>query len=257
MNILLLFAMIPAFPAPLVSASAHQEYYQISIYQVKSAEQEERMDKYLQTAFLPALNRSGISHVGVFKPLANDTAAVRRIYVFIPFSSLDQWQKLPALLEKDKQYAEDGKDYLDAPYNNSPYLRMESILLKAFSGMPAHGVPELKTPPAQRIYELRSYEGATEKLYQNKVRMFNAGDEVGLFKRLGFNAVFYAGVLSGSHMPNLMYMTSFENMESHDQHWKAFTSDPTWKSLSSMPEYQNNVSHIDIVLMHGAPYSQL
>ena len=257
MNILLLVALLPVIPAAGLSAEQHQEIYQISIYQVRGKEQEDRMDKYLQYALIPALNRSGISHVGVFKPLANDTSAVRKIYVFVPFSSLEKWQKMPGQLEKDKQYSQDGKDYLDAPYNNPPYQRIESVLLKAFSGMPQYGVPDLKNPASERIYELRSYEGPTEKLYQNKVRMFIAGDEVGLFKRLNFNAVFYAEVLSGSHMPNLMYMTSFENMDSHDQHWKNFTNDPVWKNLSGMPEYQNNVSHIDIVLMHPASYSQL
>jgi hypothetical protein len=36
------------------------------------------------------------------------------------------------------------------------------------------------------------------------------GGEVPLFVRLGFNAVFYGEVIVGSHMPNLMYMTTFE-----------------------------------------------
>jgi len=78
-----------------------------------------------------------------------------------------------------------------------------------------------------------------------------------LFKKLGFNAVFYASVLSGAHMPNLMYMTSFENMASREQHWKTFGSDPFWKNLSASPEYQHNVSHIDIVFLHPTDYSDL
>jgi hypothetical protein len=41
--------------------------------------------------------------------------------------------------------------------------------------------------------------------------MFNEGGEIELFKRLNFNAVFYASVISGSRMPNLMYMTSYES----------------------------------------------
>jgi hypothetical protein len=76
--------------------------------------------------------------------------------------------------------------------------------------------------------------------------MFNAGDEIGLFNRLGFNAVFYGEVLSGARMPNLMYMTTFENQASRDAHWKAFVDDPQWKKLSTMPEYQKNVSRIEI-----------
>jgi len=243
-----------------LAANAHapkQEFYQIKIFQLKNLDQEMALDKYLQDAFLPALHRAGIGQVGVFKPLANDTALVRRVYVLIPFQSLDQWLKLPGQLDKDAQYAADGKAYLEAPYTAAPYLRVESILLQAFSGMPHIAKPDLKSAPDTRIYELRSYEGPTERIHQNKVDMFNVGDEVSLFKRLGFNAVFYADVLSGAHMPNLMYMTSFEDMAAHDAHWKSFGSDPAWKTLSGLPQYQNNVSHIDIVLMHATSYSDL
>ena len=253
----LLSLAFSAISAVAFAASPRQEYYQIRIYQLKNKEQEERMDRFLQQAWLPALNRLGISRIGVFKPIGNDSAGVRTLYVFIPFESPDQMEKIAGRLEKDPQYLADGKDYLDAVHNDPPYQRMESILLRAFPGMPKAAVPELKGPAAERIYELRSYEGPTEKIHANKVKMFNDGDEVGLFKRLGFNAVFYAEVLYGSHMPNLMYMTCFENMEAHDQHWKSFGNDPVWKKLSAMPEYQNNVSHIDIVLLHPTAYSQL
>jgi len=255
--IVVLFTLFASI-APYAKGNAPQRsYFQIRIYQLKNKEQEEKVDKYLLQAFLPALHRNGIGKVGVFKPIGNDTAAIRRIYILIPFNSLDQFTKLPQLLAKDNQYITDGQNYLNAVYNDPSYLRIESILLQAFTGMPNIGIPELKNPNSERIYELRSYEGATEKIFENKVKMFNDGDEISLFKRLGFNAVFYAEVLSGAHMPNLMYMTSFENMVSHDQHWKSFGDDPVWKKLSAMPEYQNNVSHIDIVLLHPAEYSDL
>jgi len=78
-----------------------------------------------------------------------------------------------------------------------------------------------------------------------------------LFKRLGFNAIFYSEVLSGSHMPNLMYMTSFENKQARDEHWKAFGEDAEWKTLKALPEYQNNVSKAEVILCHAAPYSEL
>jgi hypothetical protein len=235
-----------------------QEFYSIRIYQLKSKEQEERVDKYLQGAFLPALHRMGIQKVGVFKPVGNDTAAVRRIYVLIPFHSLEQFTGLTASLQKDQSYLSDGKDYLDAVFDNLPYTRIESILLQAFPDMPRLEAPTaLKAPASERVYELRSYEGPTEKYFASKVHMFNQGGEIPLFKRLEFNAVFYASVLSGAHMPNLMYMTSFENMASREQHWKDFGADPFWKKLVASPEYQHNVSHVDIVFLHPAEYSDL
>ncbi len=241
----------------MIAKAAETEFFQIKIYDLKDKDQESRLDHFLQAAYLPALHRIGITHVGVFKPIGNDTALIRKVYVLIPFSSLSQWEKLDQQLKKDLQFNIDAADYLNAVYSNPPYLRIASILLKAFPGMQSTGVPALTGPKNERIYELRSYEGATEAIFENKVQMFNKGDEIGLFKRLGFNAVFYASVISGSHMPNLMYMTSFDNMASHDQHWKSFVDDPYWKKLSSMPEYQNNVSHIDIFLLHPSEYSDL
>lgn len=234
-----------------------REYYEIRIYHVKDAAQEGIVDQYLQQAFIPALHKAGIARVGVFKPVGNDTAADRRVYVLVPYRSLEQFQQLPRQLEADKQHATAGAAYIDAVYNAPPYTRMETILLQAFTGQPQLQLPALKGPKAERVYELRSYESATEKIYRNKVQMFNKGDEVGIFKRLGFNAVFYAEVLSGSHMPNLMYMTTFENKASRDEHWKAFGSDPAWKELSALPEYQHNVSRSEILFLRPAEYSDI
>jgi NIPSNAP len=64
-------------------------------------------------------------------------------------------------------------------------------------------------------------------------------------------------VVFGSHMPNLMYMTSFDNMAAREAHWKSFGNDPEWKKLSALPEYQDNVSHINIEFLHATAYSDL
>lgn len=85
--------------------------------------------------------------------------------------------------------------------------------------------------------------------------MFNEGGEITLFKRLNFNAVFYASVISGSRMPNLMYMTSYENKADRDEHWKSFGSSPEWKILSAMPEYKNNVSKNEQIFLRTTSYS--
>lgn len=235
-----------------------REYYEIKVYTITSKTQEERVDHFLKNAYVPALHRAGISKVGVFKPVETDTVNYgKKIFVLIPFTSLEQFGKLPESLQKDKQFESGGAEYLNAPFNDLPYARLESILLYAFSGMPKLEVPKHATPVQERIYELRSYEGHTEKIFKNKVKMFNDGDEVGLFKRLGFNAVFYAEVIAGSRMPNLMYMTTFPSKTSRDEHWKAFSADSQWKTLSGMSEYKNNVSKIDIFFLHPTDYSDI
>jgi hypothetical protein len=52
-----------------------------------------------------------------------------------------------------------------------------------------------------------------------------------------------------------MYMTTFSDMKSHDEHWKAFSSDPEWKKLSGLEEYKNTVSLHLIHLLHPVSYS--
>jgi hypothetical protein len=254
----LITALLCVFIFCSATVAPKREYYEIKVYHLASKAQEERVEKFLKAAYVPALHRAGISKIGVFKPVEADTVNFgKKIYVWIPFNSLDQFAKLPETLAKDKQFDVAGSEYLNAPYNDLPYARIESILLQAFTGMPQSEVPKLKSAVGERIYELRSYEGHTEKIFKNKVKMFNDGDEVGLFKRLGFNAVFYAEVIAGSRMPNLMYMTTFENKASRDEHWNAFRDDPQWKTLSGMSEYKNNVSKIEIFFLHPTDYSDI
>ena len=229
-------------------------YYQIKIYHLKTQVQEERMDRYLQNAYLPAMHRMGVNNVGVFKPVENDTLG-KRIYVLTPFRTWHQLENVEEELMADPQYITDGKDYIDAPYNDALYTRMETIVLRAFPKMPQSAVPNLSATKTDRVYELRSYESPTEAYNVNKVKMFNDGNEVALFKRLGFNAVFYAEVLAGSHQPNLMYMTTFNSKQDRDKHWDTFSNDPQWKTLVALPEYQHNVSKADILFLHPTAYS--
>lgn len=234
-----------------------QEYYDLTQYNYTGEANEARLDAYFKNALIPALHRMGIKNVGVFKSHSNDTSNTRRFFVLVPVSSLNYFDKVHTSLEKDKAYQTAASDYINARHDDAPYVRMEKMVLKAFSGMPEHKKSGLTGDKSQRVYELRSYEGATEKLYRTKVKMFNTGDEIGLFDRLGFNAIFYAEVLAGSHMPNLMYLTTFDDMTSRDAHWKAFGNDPQWKKLLTDKQYDNTVSHIDTYFLTPAEYSDL
>jgi hypothetical protein len=234
-----------------------REYYELRIYHMKDSMQVQMVDRYLELALLPALHKAGIAKVGVFKAITNDTAADKLLYILIPVKSPDQLIKLKEKLSSDATYQAAGKEYLEASYQQPPYTRIESLLLYAFPLAPKMQTPQLKSTPEERIYELRSYESATEKIGRNKVQMFNEGGEITLFKRLGFNAVFYAEAITGDVLPNLMYMTCFENKADRDAHWKTFGADPEWKKISSMPEYQHNVSHIDIIFLRPTAYSDI
>lgn len=253
----ILMLAIFSFVFTVNSTLSARDYYQIKVYTIKDKVQENSVEKYLKEAYLPAMHRAGIKKVGVFKPIASDEAAGTKIFVFIPIKNLGEIEKIETKLSKDNEYQNKGTAYINASWDNPPYERVKSILIKAFAEMPEFMVPDYKTPAAEQIYELRSYEGATEKIYQKKVEMFNEGGEVALFKKLKFNAVFYGEVISGSAMPNLMYMTTFSDMKSHDEHWDAFRNHPDWKKLSGMEEYKHTVSHIDKWLLHPTEYSDI
>ncbi len=239
------------------STLSARDYYQIKVYNVKDQAQQATVENYLKDAWLPALHKAGVKKIGVFKPIANDPAAGKKIFVFIPLKNLGQIEKIEAALAKDSEYQKAGTAYINAAFDNPPYVRMESLLLKAFSEMPKFSVPKYTTPKCEQIFELRSYEGATEKIWKKKVEMFNEGGEVALFKKLEFNAVFYGEVISGSAMPNLIYMTSFSDIKSNQDHWNVFRDHPDWKKLSGMKEYKNTVSHMDKYLMHPTDYSDI
>ena len=239
------------------NAFKKQEYYEIRTYYFENKTQEDLLDQYLENVLLPALHQQKINKVGVFKPIANDTSISKRIIVFIAFKKLDQFLSMDEKLEKNPLYLANGKDFINSEYINPAYKRIEKVFLKAFFNMPISEKPNLISSASTKVYELRSYESTSEKLYKNKVHMFNEGGEIDLFKQLGFNAIFYGEVLIGSRIPNLMYMTSFENMDERNSHWKTFGSNPVWKKLSSMPEYKNNVSRSEIILMRSADYSNL
>lgn len=247
--------MTIAFSSSFSAMAASPDYYQLQVFRMKDKAQEEKIEQYLKNAYLPAIHRAGIKKVGVFKPIESDAAYGKVVYIWMAFKSLDQFAKTQDAIEKDKTYLADGKDFLNAAFDQKPFERKESILMKAFSEAASYKIPSFNTPPSQRIYELRSYEGPTDYLFRQKVKMFNEGGEVKLFNDLDFNPLFFAEVISGSAMPNLMYLTTFADKASQEAHWKTFVDHPEWKKMAAIKEYENTVSHADIILLHPTDYS--
>lgn len=243
------------FSMSLQAQESGQEYYQLKIYSFDSEAQEGITDSYLKDAYIPALKRQDISHIGVFKLRPNYKTPSNKTFVLIPFSSLEQFVNVEAKLASNTAYLNAGKEYLEASHEQAPYSRIESILMRAFKDMPKMKPASLEGDRKERVYELRSYESPNETYYKRKVHMFNEGGEISLFESLGFNAVFYAEVISGGQMPNLMYMTTFENRETRDALWKEFFNSEKWGEISVIPKYQKTVSHADIMFLYPTAYS--
>ncbi len=240
---------------PKKGSSAKETIFELRVYNLADKEQEAKLDAYLEEAFLPGLKRNHIKDIGVFKHIPEVQDSIRQVFVLYAVEGLDRFAELHSSLTRDSVVQQIGKKFLQAPHDSPPYQRLEVILMKPFKDMPFLRPSALQGDRENRIYELRSYESPTEALYSNKVEMFNEGGEIELFESLGFNAVFYGDVLAGSRMPNLMYMTTFSDIETRDSLWQAFFESERWKKLISDPYFANNVNKADIFLLTPTSYS--
>ncbi len=236
-------------------SSIIQDFFELRIYEFSDESQEAQLDEFLQNAFLPGLKRDGIEDIGVFKFVPELRDSLKQVFVLYPIRSSAHFGRISETLFADSVFRKKAEHFLNAPHDAPPYERLQVVLLKPFKDMPFLRPSSLEGTRDKRVYELRSYESPTESLYRNKVEMFNEGGEIELFEKLGFNAVFYGDVLAGARMPNLMYMTTFRDMETRDSLWNVFFDSPEWKALIDNPYYADNVNKADILLLTPTPYS--
>lgn len=235
------------------SAKKDRQYYELRVYLLKNEVQQHLVEDYFEHAFIPAIGRMGNNRTGVFTELKPQGQT--RLFALISYSSWDDIAATADRLAKDSDYLAAADAYLNAPATAPAYDRIESSLLKAFVHMPKMQAPGKK----ERIFELRRYENPTEAASKKKLEMFNDAGEIDIFKRLGFDPVFFGETLVGPLRPNLTYMVTFDNMADHDAHWKAFGSDPEWKKISSMPDYADAklISRITPTFLVPEAFSQV
>jgi hypothetical protein len=246
-------AIFPQTSMASVNKKNRQEFYELRVYTLKNETQEKLIESHFQNTAIPALNRLGSQHVGVFKELRPEGQT--KIYVLIPFASLEDYLATQEKLAKDEKYTLAGAAYLNAPAKDPAYERIQSSLMKAFAHFPKLEVPENKP----RIFELRRYESASEAASKKKIEMFNEKGEIDIFKRVGLTPVFFGETLIGEMRPNLTYMLAFDDMEEHDRNWKAFGADAQWQQIRAVPEYADSkiVSRITRTFLIPAACSQI
>ena len=251
---LFIFIYTIGFSAP---TKKNRDYYLTQVYHCSTPSQLAAVDAYLKNIYLPHLHEFGIANVGVFEPINNDTAQDKTILVWIPLSSLQQLERLDQLKESIDPLKLNSLLSLTTTNGVLPYNRLETIISKSFKFQDQYVKNTSFQKSPDNIYEFRSYESADEALFLKKVHMFNEGNEIALFRTLNFNALFYSKVIAGSRMPNLIYITRFQNIADREAYWKNFVAAPDWKKMSTLPEYLNTVSKADIILMHAKSYSDL
>ncbi len=228
-----------------------RDYYELRRYEFKTPEQKEAFGPFMRDAAIPAMNRIGISPVGVF----DSPEELGPIYVLLCHDSMASVATATQKLGADQEFVSKGAAFLEAPAASPAYARVESSLLVAFAGMPRLETP---TKAADRVVQLRIYESPSVTTGQKKIEMFNTA-EIAIFRKTGLNPVFFGECLVGSEMPNLTYMLAFDSMDEQKAAWKAFIAHPEWKALSGKPEYSDKKILCGITNLSLKPtdYSQI
>ncbi len=225
-----------------------------------------KLDTYLEHALMPALERQGLGPIGVFDqaPPQDDAAKKEedgkvkdvQVLLVIPGPTVEAVTSAAAELSNDDSYQKAAADYLSTPAAQPLVKRIRSELLMSFNCWPTVTVSAQKRDDKPRLFEMRVYESPTEKFGDLKVEMFNAG-EVPIFLDCKIAPVFMGQALIGDMMPNLTYMTVYDNHEHRQAAWKTFFEHADWQVLKGVEKYQGTVSKIHKSDWLPKPYSQL
>ena len=157
-----------AAPASAGAASARQaqdspEYYELRRYVLRRGPAQALVSTYLEHALIPACQRAGTGPVGVFNVAIGPNSP--SVYVLITHRSIDAFARLPGQLAADAAYLEAGRAYLETPATEPAFVRIETSLMRAFSGMPRLELPfgGGEAGRRSRLFEMRTYESHSEK----------------------------------------------------------------------------------------------
>jgi NIPSNAP len=231
-----------------------REIYELSRYYLRQGPMPKRFDDFYREVGVPAWNRAGVPTVGVFDTMIGPEQPMK--HVLLPFKSWDALNAAREQFEADPEVTK--SEFYNVPPTDPAYIRKESSVLFAFSGIPKLEVPPQVAEKKSRIFELRTYEAHSRKANKKKVEMFNIG-EIEIFRRCGLRPVFFGEGLIGTKLPSLTYMIVFDDMAAHDKHWGTFGGDPGWKKLSTTPGYTNAeiLTNITNIFLRPTGYSQV
>ena len=108
-----------------VSTYSQAEIYELRIYEMDFFKPEKVLHDYFQNALIPALNRQGVQHVGVFEELGQ--ALPKKIYVLITYDDILAFSGVEAALLKDATFTEAADSYLNAPPEEIPFKRVSPV----------------------------------------------------------------------------------------------------------------------------------
>ena len=243
-------AAITTLGANAEEKPVEREYYEHRTYQLLPGDRNGAIHAFLEKAAIPAWNRAGIGPVGVFTGVYGGEWT--NLEVLLPHASLAAYAAARATLAADEEFQKAGAEFLDTPPSAPNFVRYETNLMLAFSGMPKLAVPEKK----DRIFELRTYESHSEKAALSKMAMFDNG-ETELMRDLGMSPMFFGQGIAGPNLPHLRYITAGSDLAAHLAPWAKFGPDPRWVKMKDDPQYKDNTSKNTARFLAPTAYSQI
>lgn len=229
------------------------QVFELRCYKLRhsKADQFGRLTEFLEAAHLPMTKRLRITQ-GYFRVTLGEFTP--RIYTLAAYDSLAHMGEALAARRADEAWTEASTAF--GEHDEAPFDRVESWLLYAFDGMKSIEVPAAGDSP--RVFDLRIYEQETFRDTQEKARMFNE-EEIQIFRDCGIHPVFFGETIVGSHMPSLIYMSHYADMDARSKAWSTFGKSEGWNRIKNRPGWSNAdiVSTVSNIHLAGLPFSPI
>ncbi len=227
------------------------QFFELKEYQLRNSKagQQARLTAFFEAEHLPMTKRVGVAAAGYFSMTLGEFGP--RLFSLMAFNSLAHMQEMLDARAADKAWTKASTEFGKDP--NPPFDRVKSRLLRAFAGMKKIEVPKPNDELGPRLFDLRTYEAETFADLREKMNMFNS-EEIGIFRKCGINPLLFGETIVGDHMPNLTYMTWYDDMAARDKAWAAFLSDPDWMRIRSKAGWGNDDIVATVSNIHLRPF---
>ncbi|MDA3923180.1 MAG: NIPSNAP family protein [Kiritimatiellae bacterium] len=233
-------------------------YIELRTYTCSSSEKRDALMTVFDNALIPALNRQGISKVGVYTSSAELNKGIEKynslLYTVLVHPDIKSFTDCENKLLADKKYQQDATALFNVPMQDPLYNSCQSALLCTFKTCP-DVVKVAKSP--NRVMQLRIYNSYTIERNAKKISMFENGGEIKLFRDAGMPPVFFGHAIAGDQLPNLTYMLAFETQEDQKKAWASFVSSDGWEKLKAEPQYKDTANKITNIILKPSENSQL
>jgi hypothetical protein len=242
------------------SGGGSRQFVELRRYTFASDSKRKAFEEFCESGLAPALHRAGIRPVGVFqlRKADNPQAAFSgdispELYVLLPHPSLESIAALETKLAADAALQTAYSALGETP-KDPAYLRYESSVLRSLEQWPHVEAPQ---NGASRLLQLRIYESSNAERGNMKVRMFNEGGEIRIFREAGMTPVFFGQAIAGTKLPNITYMLAWENADASKAGWAKFGQHPDWQKLKDDATYKDTVTNITNLILRPTGGSQI